>query len=307
MQHFRKILPFAISLILVGVLVAYAPWHEIGDILGDFDPGTILLLIGLSLLYYGLKALRFWYLLIAMEIQQPLKLVALSYISSQPASLLPGGEAFRSYALEKYTGVPVRRSIAQFTLQGILEGAGLATVMLGSAIALHALRIPAIILTVVVIVCLIGLARGYLGVVLHWLNRLPKISINAERIEHFDKHQRAVLSRKWLPLMYAMSLIIELVGAAIAYVSVVGLGGELNIYQAGLLYVIPIIVGFISLLPGGIGLSEQSAVGVLLLSKVSTAQAVAATLIMRVTIVGLGVLYGVIALLIGHRRLQKML
>jgi uncharacterized membrane protein YbhN (UPF0104 family) len=105
--------------------------------------------------------------------------------------------------------------------------------------------------------------------------------------------------------MYGLSVLTEIIGAAIAYTSIHGLGGHINVWQAGLMYVIPIIVGFISLLPGGIGLSEQSSVGVLLLSHVTTAVAVAGTLVMRATIVGLGVIYGVIALIIGQIRLRK--
>jgi len=272
--------------------------------LSDFDWTTILILVALSVAYYALKAYRFWWLLIAMKIRKPFGLVALSYISAQPASLLPGGEVFRSHALEKQTGVPVKKSIAQFTMQGILEGAGLATVMLVSALALHTVRVPAIILTVAVIIGLVGLTK-YLVPFLHFLNRLPFVDVSETSIEHFNKKHKDVLNRRWLPPMYALSLLTEIIGTAIAYVSINGLGGDISVWQAGLMYVIPIIVGFISLLPGGVGLSEQSAIGVLLLSNVTTALAVAGTLIMRVTIVGLGVVYGVIALIIGQVRLKQ--
>jgi uncharacterized protein (TIRG00374 family) len=303
-KKFKKVLPFVVSLILLAILISYAPWGEVNDILSDFDLSTILILVALSMAYYGLKAFRFWWLLIAMGIRKPFKLVALSYISAQPASLLPGGEVFRSHALEQQTGVPVKKSIAQFTMQGILEGAGLATVMLVSALALHALRIPATILTIAVLIGLVGLTK-YLEPFLHFLNRLPFVNVSESSIQHFSKRHKDVLNRKWFPAMYALSLLTEIIGTAIAYTSVHGLGGNINVWQAGLMYVIPIIVGFVSLLPGGVGLSEQSAIGVLILSNVTTALAVAGTLIMRVTIVGLGVVYGVIALVIGQIRLKQ--
>jgi len=239
-----------------------------------------------------------------MEIKQPFWPVAISYLSAQPASLLPGGEVFRSHALEEHTGVPVKKSLAQFTLQGILEGAGLATVMILSAVALHALRVPAVILLGLVLAALVGLARGYMRPFLHALNHLPFIHVSEASITHFNHRHELILNRRQFPNLYLLSLLIECVGTAIAYVSVSGLHGQINIFQAGLLYTIPIIVGFISLLPGGIGLSEQSAVGVLLLSKVTVAQAVASTLLMRVTIVGLGLIYGGIALLFGQYRLR---
>jgi uncharacterized membrane protein YbhN (UPF0104 family) len=114
------------------------------------------------------------------------------------------------------------------------------------------------------------------------------------------------LSWQWLPLLYGISLIIEGVGAVIAYVSVIGLGGHINGYQAILAYAVPVILGFVSLLPGGFGVSEQSAVGVLLLSHVKVATAVAATLVMRVTIVGLGAVYGIIAFFISRSHLRRL-
>jgi uncharacterized protein (TIRG00374 family) len=305
-KKFRRLLPFAISLILVIVLVSYAPWAEVARILSDFDLSTILLLILLSLAYYALKTFRFWLLLIAMGIRETFGIVTVSYISAQPVSLLPGGEIYRSHALERQTGVPVRKSLAQFTMQGILEGAGLATVMIVSAIALHALRIPAIILGVLVVLILTAFARGYLQPFLHLLNHLPLIDVSEKNIINFSERHKDVLNSHWLPGLYALSLLIEFVGTAIAYVSVAGIGGHINIFQAGLMYVLPVIVGFLSLLPGGFGLSEQSAIGVLLLSDVSTAQAVAATLIMRVAIVGLGVVYGSIALFVGQTRLRRL-
>jgi uncharacterized protein (TIRG00374 family) len=306
MKLVRKLLPFVISIVLVIVLVSYAPWGEVANILSDFDLGTIFVLIGLSLAYYGLKAFRFWWLLIAMDIRKPFWLVALSYISAQPASQLPGGEVFRSHALAKQAGVPVKKSIAQFTMQGILEGAGLATVMLVSALALHAVRVPAILLTIAVIIGFVGLIRGYLVPFLRIVNKvLPFVNVSEKSIQSFNNRHKDVLNRKWLPPMYALSLLTELLGTAIAYTSIHGLGGHINVFQAGLMYVIPVIVSFISLLPGGLGLSEQSSIGVLVLSHVSTGLAVAGTLVMRATIVGLGVIYGVIALIIGQLRLRR--
>jgi len=303
MKRFRRFAPFIISLALVLVLVGYAPWGKVGKVLADFDLSTILLLIGFSLVYYGLKSYRFWWLLRAMKIRKPLSLVTLSYVSAQPVSLLPAGEIYRSHALERYLHVPIKQSLPQFTIQGLLEGIAMGTLALISAWTLGTLRIPAIILTIVALLSLMGLRRGYFKYFVAVLNRLPFLNVTAATVERFNRQHRDVLSRRNLPTLYCQSLLIELSGTAIAYLSVIGIGGHINIFQAALLYVIPVVVGFISLLPGGLGISEQSAVGVLVLSDVSVEHAVAATLIMRVTIVGLGVVYGGIALCIGHIRL----
>src|SRR5438270_580202 len=78
-----------------------------------------------------------------------------------------------------------------------------------------------------------------------------------------------------------------------------------NTRAAAFLYIIPVIVGFLSFLPGGVGLSEQSAVGVLLLSDATVAVAVAATLVMRIAIVALGFLYGLLAGFVAETHLKQ--
>ncbi len=306
MKQPKRLLPFVVSGLLLVVLISYAPWGEVVDLLADFDLGSILVLIGLSLGYYGLKAWRFYYLLQAMGIQQPFRLVALSYISAQPVSLLPAGEIYRSHALEKQTGVPVRQSLPQFTIQGLLEGGAMAALGLVSALALGTLRVAALVLMLLMLGMIIGIRRGHFTNFVQLLNRLPFITITSNTVEEFNRKHRQVLSRQHLPTLFAMSVAIELMGTAIAFISVVAIGGHINFFQAALLYIVPVIVGFLSLLPGGIGLSEQSAIGILLLADVSIANAVAATLIMRLTISGLGVLYGVICHAIGMTRLKRL-
>jgi uncharacterized protein (TIRG00374 family) len=300
MKRVRRLLPFVVSVLLLGVLASYAPWDDVLNILGDFKLSAIGALVGLSALYYVMKSIRFWYLLQAIGIYKPFGLVSLSYMSAQPISLLPAGEVFRSHSLRRFTGVPVRKSIAQFTMQGLLEAASLGILMVVSALTLHVLRIPAVILIVLVIGAIVGIQRGYLTSFIRGLNKLPLISINEKSIDRFNDQQREVISRQWLPFLMLLSFAIELTGVAIAYISVTSIGGDINIYQAALLYVVPVIVGFITLLPGGFGASEQSAVGVLLLAGIPIAHAVASTLIMRVTIVGLGFVYGVIAFVSGN-------
>ena len=96
------------------------------------------------------------------------------------------------------------------------------------------------------------------------------------------------------------------IGSGIAYISVAAVGGHIGVPQAVLAYVIPIIIGFVSLLPAGLGISEQSAIGIMLLSIISVAVAVAGTLIMRVSIVLTGIAYGTVALLLGRWRLTRI-
>jgi uncharacterized membrane protein YbhN (UPF0104 family) len=157
------------------------------------------------------------------------------------------------------------------------------------------------------LIVLLLIRAGYLTNAGNALNRVPFINITEGTIEQFSRKNRDALSREWFPLLFGLSLLTEMVGTAVAFISVAGIEGHINIFQAAFLYIVPVIIGFISFLPGGIGLSEQGAVGVLLLSKVSLAVSVAATLVMRVTIVGLGAFYGLIAIAISYVLYKKQI
>ena len=305
MKRLRKLIPVVVSVGLLVIIGGYAPWPKVGRILADFDAGTILILLGLSLSYYALKVVRFYYMLKAIDIHQPFWAVALSYMSAQPVSLLPAGEIYRSHTLQRYTGVPIQRSLAQFTMQGILEGSAMAVVGIISALALGKLRLPALLLTLLVGGIVIAVRQGSIARLARLLNAIPFVTVNPFHLLQFSKRNQVMLSRQRFPLLFALSLGAEATGIAIAYVSVVGLGGHINVFQAALTYIVPVVVGFASLLPGGLGASEQSAIGVLLLAHTGVALAVAATLIMRVTIVGMGLAYGAIAIALTTRTLDR--
>lgn len=291
-QQLRRFLPIIISGILIIILIGYAPWSQVLEILADLDATTIALLVGLSLLYYAIKVIRFWYMLRTLGIHQPLRVVTQTYMAAQPVTLLPAGEIYRCRMLERYTGVPMKDSLPTFTSQGLFEGAGMAAVGIVCALSLGQLRFPVITLGVIVVLAGVAIRMGYLHPLLRLIDKLPLVSISHNGSLHFSTGNAKMLKLPYLPIILGMSIIGEILGGLIAYVSVVGLDGHINLATAMLVYIIPMVVGFLSLLPGGLGASEQSAVGLLLIAGTGVALAVAATLLMRVTIVGLGVLYG---------------
>ncbi len=202
------------------LLLSYTPLEGARAAFSKISATDLLILVTLSLAYYLLKTVRFWYLLQALQINKSYPLVALSYMAAQPVTLLPGGELYRSQSLKLYTGVPIKRSLAQFTMQGILEGAGLASVAVVSALALQTLRTPLLIFLAIVVLSLLAINRGYLAKVSYLLNRLPFITITPLNIEQFNQRNKNVLTRRWLPALYGLSILIELIGASVAMFAV---------------------------------------------------------------------------------------
>jgi uncharacterized protein (TIRG00374 family) len=284
-------------LVLLFIIVRLAPWPDVWKTLKTVQPQTLGLLLVLSLAYYATKVLRFWLMLRILKVDEPLGVTGFVYMAAQPVSLLPGGELYRAKALETYRGIPMSQTTPTFTAQGLFEGLAVALVGLLSAMTLGIQRVPTIILMVVVIIGIIGVRLGYLAPVLKFLNRkLPFLHFNSGRLQRFSRQNQALFRSRQLWRLGGLSIACELIGATIAYVSVIGVGGDISPLQAVLVYVIPLVVSFASFLPGGFGASEQSGIGLLLLLGQSGGVAVAATLLMRITIVAMGVVYGLIAM-----------
>ncbi len=295
MKTARKLLPLVVSLILLTIIARLAPWPEVFRALSQLHASTIMILLGLSTAFYATKAIRFWYMLKVLKISQPPDIVGLIYMAAQPVTLLPAGELYRSKAMETYRGVPMAKSVPTFTAQGIFEGIGLAAVAVIATIALGYQRLPALILLVLVAIGVWTIRKGYLAEITRVLNALPFVQISRSKLRRFSERNQELLRGRPFWVIMAMSVAIEIIGVAIAWHSVAGLGGSINLFHAALLYTLPVIVSFLSFLPGGVGASEQSAIGLLLLVGQSGAVAVAATLVMRASITGLGLVFGVLA------------
>jgi uncharacterized membrane protein YbhN (UPF0104 family) len=295
MKWLRAALPFVISLALLTIILKLAPWEQVFDTLGEVNFSSLVLLFCLSLCYYLAKISRFWYMLRVLKV--PLRFVETGklYLAAQPVSLLPGGEIYRSRIIKLYENVEMERTLPTFATQGLLEGLALATVALLASLTLGIGRFAALMLLVVALVGIGGVRRGYLKNVIGWFNRIPMINLSAQRLQRFSSSSQNLLIGRVLSGLFGLSLLAEIIGVAIVYTSVHGVGGHLTVAQAALLYVIPIIVGFISFLPGGFGASEQVAIGTLLVMGEGAAVAVAATLLMRFWIVISGLLYGLVA------------
>ncbi len=307
MKLLRTILPALISAVLILIIVRLAPWDQVWLIVRNIDAESLVLLLIASLAYYGIKILRYGYILRELKVRLPFWRVAQLYLAAQPVSLLPGGELYRVRMVHVHETVPTSQILPIFTTQGILEALALATVAAIASLQLQLGRLTAAGLLIVVGAAVVAVRFGGFRSLLSGFNRLPLVNISRAKIEYFSKNSQELLKGSAFFTLVALSLLAEAIGVAIAYISVVAVGGSISLPEAALLYVLPIVIGFISFLPGGLGASEQVGIGWLLLLDLGAALSVTATLLMRVSIVATGIAYGLMAngwLALSNRRVK---
>lgn len=294
----RKYLPLIVGAGLVAYIGLSTDWQQVGDALTKHSIGTLALMFGLSLVFYAAKTIRFWYMLKPIGASQPLGIVAMAYISAQPASLLPAGELYRNRSLERFTGVPMAKSSPTFLMQGVSEGITICALGIAAGIISGG---TSLILTIVIGTALVAFLAllanpriAHSKWVVNAINKLPYVDLSRKHLSEFNRQNRAMLQPVPFAIIIGITLIAELAGIGITLVAIDGLGADISLAGATIAYGLPIIASFVSFLPGGVGAADQVSISTMRTYGIEQGQAVAATLISRFYIVVLGVVFGVV-------------
>jgi uncharacterized membrane protein YbhN (UPF0104 family) len=290
--------------VLAGLIVAatkYISGKEFLRGLQQFDWRFAPPILLLTVAYMLIKAGRFVY---QLDQVTPTNrwLVLKGYVAGQACTLLPGGMAARAAILEQVK-VPVAVSAASIALSSMSDQVVLIGCSLISALWFDAARKPALWLLAVLIgvSLLLGIeaTRTWLLGVIEWL---------------MGKVRLLRLWRGFLASLEAISSLPVLLGgignAALAFALMVealdlaarGVGAEIPYATLMLAFTLPTMLGRISAMPGGVGVTEAGMVGILDSAPgVSLSQAAAAAVIFRVGTVLFAALLGGAVYLFGWR------
>lgn len=294
-----------VSLILfVGAMAVasfYAGIGEIADRLARLSAAAVAGLLVLSLVNYALRGIRWHLYSDHLSLRIPLSMNLLHFVAGFALTTTPGkvGEALRLWLIERCHGHRYERIVPLF---------------LGDRVA---------DMNAVMLLCLAGLA-GFpdqrwvtvvagLGMVMLTLSlAFPRPLIIAVTGTYagfgrrgrrpFAKVRAALrqTARLFAPRILLLAMALSLAGwLAEAYafhwlLSV--LGASLTLMQAMFVFTFAIIVGAVSMLPGGLGSAEATMIALLVTLGVDLETALAATAVIRATTLWFGVALGFVAL-----------
>lgn len=302
----RKLEYFVVvSLVLfVAVLVAvslFAGFDEIAAALAKLSFGLVLGMLGLSLVNYALRALR-WHLYSEhLGLRIPASMNLLHFVAGFALTTTPGkvGEALRLWLIERCHRHRYERIVPLF---------------LGDRLA---------DMNAVMLLCLLGIvgfpdqvwatviaAAGMLLLSLSLAFPRPLIAAMAglyiaggRRGRRLFVRLRQALrqtSRLFAPRLLGPAMLLSLAGwLAEGYAFhwlLASLGAELSLLQGLFVFTFAIMVGAVSMLPGGLGSAEATMIALLLALGVELGTAVAATAVIRGTTLWFGVILGFLAL-----------
>lgn len=279
--------------------------HDVAAAIARVGVPGVLLMLALSLICYALRFVRWQMYLAELGHRVPPWPSAMIYISGFALTTTPGkaGETIRSLLLKPY-GVSYADSLAAFLSERLSD---LVAVVLLACIGLA--MYPA---AAPLVAAGAGATLALMALISHptWLRRGAERTAQATSRSGRLLHKVCVMlesaarCQRPRPLLVATVLSVLAWGSeAVALWLLLGwLGIDSGWMFAFFVYALSMLAGALSFLPGGLGGAEATMVGLLLWAGHSQPEAVAATVLIRLTTLWFAVLIGGAMLLAWGRR-----
>ena len=281
----------------VAALILVIDPSKLGSSLEHFDLVLIPAIVACSVGYYTLQGVRWQFLLRDVGVSLSWGETLSINLAGQVTTLLPLGELTRVVLAARQARAPFSDVLATVTVQELIYGLLLVVVAVPGLFEFHVN--PAIPIIAVVVA---GLALAVLTVpsLFHLLHAMgervlgvrrlldPLDELHAETVELLHRPDTLGWSFIALAQVVAMSTAFWLVLSALA-------PGRLSWPEAASVYAVASIGGAISLIPGGLGASEATFAGVLIVAGLPPAPATAVALMQRVADQGVATVAGLVA------------
>jgi glycosyltransferase 2 family protein len=310
----KKILTaLGLGLLIMLILTLVSDVQSVGTAFSRFEWAAVPAILGLTLLNYLLRWLKWDYYLRRLGMGDGVSYgdSGLLFTAGMVMAVTPGkvGEVFKSYLLRRINGTPVSASAPIVLAERLTDGLGMLLLM-ALGLTFYPPAIPAFIALVVLSAAgvVVLQIRPLFQAMVQWVARWPVGARLAPKLETVYESTHQLLA--WRVLL--VSTLISVVSwgfecVAFYYVmTALGVTGTwLLLLQATFIFAASTLFGLVSFLPGGLGTSEASSAGLLIvLVGVSSSVATAATIIIRFCTLWFGVTLGVIALVWFGRRYQ---
>ena len=291
-KYLKYVLHAAVLIGLIIAAVKYINGEEVLQALRSYNYAFAPVLLILSALYLALKAWRF------IELMRPVSDVAgdvmfRGYVAGTAATLVPGGVAARA-GLMNQAGVSVAKSGMPVALSSILDQVAFIGSALLAAFWFENIRGPMLIVLgifiVLGIIFLFPAPRRWLG---HVAAAIARRFNFADQWQNFLQHGREVINTRTILVALAITVVGLLLQVIILDFSLRGFGFDVPYATLFFAYIVPTMLGRLSALPAGVGVTEASMVGFLSSSAgVDPDTGLAATAIFRIATVFFQALLG---------------
>jgi uncharacterized protein (TIRG00374 family) len=294
------------AILLYSGMVLYSDAGNVAKSVSGMNPGWIPAILALPLFNYFLRFLKWQYFLRRVGVSIPLRTSMWAFLAGFSMTVSPGkfGELLKSYLLREHSGVPVTVTSPVVVAERITDLlsmiviAVVASLVLGGTTGLLAAVAGALFAGLV----MLAILRTCF---FEWLTRLLcRLSFFGKRKESicaFRENCARLLDLRSLSVAVPLGILSWGVEALVLCAVAASLGHTLSLWLALLAHSAGTIAGAVSMIPGGLGLTEITIDGIVS-ETLPVSAATATTLLMRFATLWFAVVLGLAALGLRRRK-----
>lgn len=302
-----------ISLAIAGILylafTIYADYKQVAEVFSKFNWLLFPLLLLLSFANYFTRFLKWDYYLKILKVKITWIDSFSIFMSGLIMSVTPGkmGELLKSYLVKQLCNEPISKTAPVIFAERITDFISLVIIGLIGAYVYDYGRLVVMAVGVFFLVVIIIISNRNLALFL--INKLEKVNFLKKHIQsiHNLYESSYILLRPGalinMTLLSFVSWSFECFGY---YIILINFGVDVSFLWASFSYGFATIVGAISMLPGGLGITEGSLTFLLVQKNYPKDVAVASTFLIRVVTLWFAVLVGVISVSFYQKRFGKI-
>ena len=285
-----------VAVMIYGGSVILSDLNAVSESIAALKLSSWAIVLGLSLINYGLRFIRWEIYLRRLHCQIPIIRSLVYYLGGFAFTTTPGkaGEAIRSLYLKRH-GVAYVHSLAAFFAERLVDLIAMVLLALVAALTFPDYRWPiSAIAALILALAPVIHAKPVHAFLDKQLKKSPseKIQIAGSRFLELLRSSSTLLRSAPLYAGVVLALIAWGAEGIAFFVILQGLGIDTSPGLAVGVYSVSVLAGALSFLPGGLGSTEAVMVLLLTLVGADSATAVAATLICRLTTLWFAVIIG---------------
>ena len=302
MERLKRNLILALAL-GVAVYLALAVVSVLGSLtaaLDDFDYALVPAILGLVLLSYTGRFLRWLYYLKILKVSVPLLTNAAIFASGLSMTISPGklGEVLKSVFVRQASGAPVARTAPAVFAERATDGTGMVAWGFLGAFALGLAPGTMVGFLVVAALGIAVLRSKRLSLLAERaLRKLPLLDRLAPHLNDFHASSNELLGSRPLVVGTVISFLSWGLECLAVYLCAVGLDADMSFLLVVFIFATSSLIGVLSMLPGGIGAVEAGLYGQFVtVAGLPAGQAAALTVLIRLATLWFATLIGIIGL-----------
>ena len=273
-------------LIFYVIFIAYSDFEEFSINISQFDFSYLPIILAFVFLGIMIKSLRQQLLYKQIEVFISFKTGILLFISGLSMEATPGGsgELIKSYYLKKKFGYPLAKTFPTVIMERLLDLTGIAGVLLIVGLLLDNYNIISLMLILLSTLSLIfasGKKKKLFNFLLSIIEKIPILKKQASSFSESYQVFGELTSGKIMTKTLGLSFFVWMTDAIMIYFIFMGFNLNFDIIFSTFSMYSSLLLGVLTMIPAGIGVTEVSFVEILRGEGVDTATSTSLIILFR--------------------------